>query len=74
MNLVQNGGVRDILSGNSSSNSSLFRSMSLPARRRVASKVYYDNILSGHARLRLKDIPMALEVRQYQQHDKQILM
>lgn len=60
---MQNGGVRDVLSGHSSSNSSLFRSMSLPARRRVASKVYQDNVLSGYSRLRLKDIPIALEVR-----------
>lgn len=63
LNSTQNGGVWDVLNGNFSSNSGLFRSMSLPARRRVASKVYQDNILSGYTRLRLKDIPTALEVR-----------
>jgi hypothetical protein len=58
----QKGGVEDILRENSRMNSDLFRTMGYPARRRVATQIYHDNVHTGDVKLRRKDIPECLQV------------
>lgn len=59
----QRGGVEDVLRENSRMNSDLFRTMGYPARRRVASQIYHDNIRTGDVKLRRKDLPECLQVQ-----------
>lgn len=51
-----------MLSGNSNVVSHSYCTMGLPARKRVATQIFHDNVQNGHVRLRLRDVPLALEV------------
>ena len=42
--------------------------MGLPARKKVATQVFHDNVRNGRVRLQLKDIPTALEVIKIDTH------
>lgn len=59
---IKNGGVQEVLHNTLQQTSQAFRTMGLPARKKVASQVFHDNVQNGKARLQLKDVPLSLEV------------